>query len=463
VSSSEELSKAVDAWPTGTLLADKFRVVRVIGSGGMGVVYEVIHELTRHRRALKTLNAKSKEQPQAVERFLREASAAGRIGSPHIVETYDAGTLDSGEPYLVMELLEGETLEGRLTRKGRFDPEEIVAIFAQAAEGAHAAHEAGIIHRDLKPENLFLAKTKDGMRVKLLDFGVSIFDERHRLERATQEGTLLGTPFYMSPEQVRGETKLDGRSDVYALGVMMHECATGAHPYPAETLHGVIANVIEKKPAPLVEVVPGFPASLAAVTHRALEKNVDLRLPSARALAEALAAVAIELGVPGVTLAPASAAAAASWIAAVPSQRAPMSAVGAHSVPPPRVTSGAATPDPGDVEAPPPQRSLMLSAAGAVLGAGIVGVILFTLLGRAKPDRGDAARSEASATASASASAKSAAVEPAGSAPAATASAAAVAPSASTSADVAAPSASARAPKHGPKPRDLAGKGEFKP
>ena len=252
----------------------------------MGVVYEVIHELTRHRRALKTLNAKSKEQPQAVERFLREASAAGRIGSPHIVETYDAGTLDSGEPYLVMELLEGETLEARLTRKGLFDPEEIVAIFAQAAEGANAAHEAGIIHRDLKPENLFLAKTNDGMRVKPARLR-RVDLRRAPPPRARDAGGHAARHAVLHVARA-GARRDEARRAQRRLRARRDDARVRDRRAPVPRRDAARRDRErhrERSPrrSPSTSC-PASPRRLAAVTHRAaLEKNVDLRLPSARA------------------------------------------------------------------------------------------------------------------------------------------------------------------------------------
>ncbi len=473
-----------EAWPTGTLIAGKFRVVRVLGTGGMGVVYEVIHEITRHRRALKTLNAKSREQPSAVERFLREASAAGRIASPHITETFDAGVLDSGEPYLVMELLEGETLEARMQRKRRLGFEEIIAIFSQAAEGIQAAHDAGIIHRDLKPENIFLTKTRAGMGVKILDFGVSIFDERHRLDRSTQDGTILGTPYYMSPEQVRGERQLDGRSDVYALGIMLHECANGVHPYPAETVPAIIANVIEKRPAPLVDLVPGISPLLSAVCARAIEKDPEGRTPSARAFAEGLAECARELG-GEITGTPPSAStpppkSAVSWISAPPPPvsiaEAPISLANAASVAPPPVASvSMKAAEDRDADGRAPRRApLALSLVGGLGGAAIVAVGLYFVLIRVAPPAhrtSDAATTAASVSAdvappAAGTTTPDVMVAPA---PSAAASAAAVAASSEPSATasgslppVGRPAPSGAKARTG-KPGDLAGKGEFKP
>src|SRR5580700_7845309 len=214
------------AYPAGTIVANRLRIVRVIGVGGMGTVYEVEHELTKHHRALKVLQAKAAQQPSVVERFVREASAAGRIANAHIAETFDAGRLESGEPYLLMELIEGETLDARLRREGPIEVGELTDLVHQACEGVHAAHVSGIVHRDLKPENLIVTPRDGAPFVKILDFGISKFDsERTGALGITTEGLVMGTPYYMSPEQLIASPSLDARTDVYSLGVILYECA----------------------------------------------------------------------------------------------------------------------------------------------------------------------------------------------------------------------------------------------
>jgi hypothetical protein len=275
----------------GAVVAGKLRVVRLLGTGGMGAVYEVEHEITRHHRALKVLHPGIAKSPQLVARFLREASAAGRIGNPHIAETFDAGHLESGEPYLLMELLEGETLDTRLHRLGPLDPAELADLVFQACDGVQAAHDAGIVHRDLKPENLFVTATRDGSPfLKILDFGISKFDaERTGSLGVTAEGAVMGTPFYMPPEQVRGATTIDARADVYALGVILYECASGARPYDAQTLEHLAVLIHEGKAMPLAERCPALSPEFCAVVHRAMAVERESRFSSARALGEALA------------------------------------------------------------------------------------------------------------------------------------------------------------------------------
>jgi tRNA A-37 threonylcarbamoyl transferase component Bud32 len=276
--------------PPGTLIAGKLRLTRTLGAGGMGVVYEVEHEITKHRRALKVLHAYAAEQPGVVERFLREASAAGRVGNAHVAETFDAGKLDSGEPYLLMELLDGETLDHLLQRSGPLDPGLLCDLIHQACEGVQAAHDAGIVHRDLKPENLMVV-TRDGSPfVKILDFGISKFDaERTGSLKLTTEGLVMGTPYYMSPEQVRGSSTIDARTDIYALGVILYECACGVRPFEAAAIQHLAVLIHEGKPVPLAQRRPSLPPAFYDIVSRAMAADRDQRFESARALAQALA------------------------------------------------------------------------------------------------------------------------------------------------------------------------------
>jgi len=274
----------------GTLIAGKLRIVRLLGAGGMGAVYEVEHEITKHRRALKLLHPQFTAYPHVIERFLREASAAGRIGDPHIIETFDAGQLESGEPYLVMELLKGQTLSDLMTEKGELPMDQAAELVRQACTGVQAAHDAGIVHRDLKPDNLFIVE-KDGRPfVKILDFGVSKFDpELTGGLGMTQEGATLGTPFYMPPEQIRGDKHIDARADIYALGVILYECVGGNRPFNADTLAHLAVLIHEGKPLPITELRPDLPARFAEVVHRAMARDKDKRPGTAREMAEALA------------------------------------------------------------------------------------------------------------------------------------------------------------------------------
>jgi serine/threonine-protein kinase len=278
-----------DRFAPGNVLAGKLRIVRQLGVGGMGAVYEVEHELTRHRRALKLLHPQMAGIPSVVERFLREASAAGRIGNPHIVETFDAGRLDTGEPYIVMELLKGRTLAEVLEQRGPLSIDVACDVVTQACDAVSAAHAAGIVHRDLKPENLFLCGP-DQSFVKILDFGVSKFDSATTgVDGLTLEGSPIGTPYYMSPEQVRGEKSIDARADVYALGVLFYECLTGRKPFVAETLPHLAVLIYQGKYATPSQVRSGLPPAADVVVSRAMASDRTERYASAAEFAAAVA------------------------------------------------------------------------------------------------------------------------------------------------------------------------------
>jgi len=278
-----------EALPRGTVLADRFRVERLVGQGGMGIVYEVEHIHTRHRRALKVLNEHCADNSEVIERFLREASVAGRTGHPHLVETFDAGLLPTGEPYVLMELLSGRSLEDRIN-EGPLPPLLVCELLAQVADALHAAHEAGIVHRDLKPGNLFLAERDGTLSAKVLDFGISKFDARHpEAFKATTEGHVLGTPLYMSPEQMLGQD-IDRRSDLYTLGIILFECLAGAHPYRPRSLPDLVHKIVTE-PAPTLDVA-ALPAGLTALMNKLLEKAPADRPQTAAEVARALRTIA---------------------------------------------------------------------------------------------------------------------------------------------------------------------------
>ncbi|HEY4107032.1 MAG TPA: protein kinase [Polyangiaceae bacterium] len=300
----------------GTVLAGKFRVLSLLGEGGMGAVYQIEHEITKHRRALKLLHNSMAQLPSVVERFLREASAAGRVGNPHIVETFDAGRLDTGEPYLVMEMLRGEPLSSRIAR-GPLPAADVIDLVGQACGGVQAAHDAGIVHRDLKPDNLFITEAPDGRPfIKILDFGISKFDSAKTGGfQLTQEGAALGTPYYMPPEQIRGEVSLDARADVYALGVILYECLAGIRPFEAETLPHLAILIHTGDAKPLSQVRADLPAGLAEVVHAAMTADRTKRIQTAselRAALEQFGGIGFRTRVPGSSVAPMSMAPARS-------------------------------------------------------------------------------------------------------------------------------------------------------
>jgi eukaryotic-like serine/threonine-protein kinase len=275
------------ALPSGRLLFGKYRVERLLGTGGMGAVYAAEHLLTRRKGALKLLHARYTAHPEVVERFVREAAAAGLIGNPHIVDTFDAGTLESGEPYIFMELLEGQALDATIAERAPLPWEEAVAIAAQAADALGAAHRAGIVHRDIKPANMFVT---DGNFVKVIDFGISKFVSELDPDGGalTREGALLGTPLYMSPEQVMGHRDLDGRADIYALGAALFEMLTGKAPFFGDSLMQLSVRICAGDCTPLRALRPELPAEVEAVVRRAMAPARENRFARAEDFAEAL-------------------------------------------------------------------------------------------------------------------------------------------------------------------------------
>jgi serine/threonine-protein kinase len=284
----------------GQTLGKRYLVRRLIGSGGMGAVYEVEHLVTKRIGALKLLHPRYASVPEVVARFVMEASAAGRIDNPHVVQTFDAGELESGEPYMFMELLTGAPVSALIQRRGRLRFDEARELVLQAAAGLSGAHAAGIVHRDVKPENLFVCSGERPF-VKVLDFGISKFTRAEGDPRLTTEGAPLGTPYYMSPEQVVGQRDLDQRTDVYSLGVVLYECVTGEVPFKAETLPALGIRISQGQYQLASERVSELPRDLDAVIARAMSIDANDRFPDMPALASALSALA---SAPAVSFAP---------------------------------------------------------------------------------------------------------------------------------------------------------------
>jgi serine/threonine protein kinase len=277
----------------GTLLAGKYRVERVIGRGGMGVVLAVRHEKLEQRMALKLMLPGAHEHREAVARFLREARAAARIQSEHVARVFDVGELDSGEPYMAMEYLEGCDVGSLIATRGTLEPEEAADYLLQACEALAEAHARGIVHRDLKPGNLFLVDRVGGDRmVKVLDFGISKVAptaESGGDGIITHTSSLMGSPLYMSPEQMLSSRSVDARADIWALGVVLYEMLTGNMPFMAETMPEVCALVMNAPPVPLELHKPGLPEGLVRVVMRCLEKRPEDRFANVSELASSLA------------------------------------------------------------------------------------------------------------------------------------------------------------------------------
>jgi len=269
----------------GQVLLGKLRVVRHIGGGGMGDVYEVEHLLTHHRRALKIVRSELARQPRYVERLLREASIAGRLQTPFVAETLDAGRLEDGSAYVLMELLHGRSLHDVLELDPRLAQRRVANILSQVAEGMGVAHAAGIVHRDLKPENVFLVGDEQADRVKILDFGISKIEDASTepATRLTHEGTLIGTPYYMAPEQAAGRD-VDARADIWAMGVIAYEALTGKVPFAGTTVGEVMMMIGAGMYPPVTTRRPDVDEEFAAVIDRALRPNPVDRYENAEAM-----------------------------------------------------------------------------------------------------------------------------------------------------------------------------------
>jgi serine/threonine-protein kinase len=276
------------------VLAGKHRIVRVLGEGGMGVVLEAEHVLSGKRVAIKWLHPSSHDPSQAFGRMLREAQAAARVRHPNVVDVYDVSA-DGSSMFLVMELLEGETLAAALAR-GSIAIPTLIALLLEAMRGVAEAHRQSVIHRDIKPENIFLVRHRDREQPtpKVLDFGISKLVEAGSLS-LTRTGDALGTPLYMSAEQLRGVRDLDARADVYAFGVILYEALTGRPPYEAETLSALISQVSTPPPSPK-SLRPELPSALDRAVQHALMPDREQRTPSIDALIAELAPFAVASG-----------------------------------------------------------------------------------------------------------------------------------------------------------------------
>ncbi|UQA62195.1 serine/threonine-protein kinase [Polyangium aurulentum] len=275
----------------GALIAGKYRIEKKLGEGGMGVVVAASHLQLGGKVALKFLVPGGENREDAIARLLREAQSAVRIKSDHVAKVLDVGTLDSGDPYIVMELLEGTDLNRLVSRNGPLPVADAVEYTLQAAEAVAEAHAIGIVHRDLKPANVFLTSKPDGSPfVKVLDFGIakSIAPKEAGEVSLTVGGDVLGSPLYMSPEQIRNPKGVDPRADVWSLGAILYKLLTGRAAFEADNPSASLAMIIADDPTPPRTLRPGVPEGLEAVVLRCLEKGIDRRYQSVDELARDL-------------------------------------------------------------------------------------------------------------------------------------------------------------------------------
>ena len=276
----------------GEVLAGKYRVDRVLGQGGMGVVVEARHLQLEERVAMKFLLPEYAQHPEASARFLREARAAVKIKSEHVARVVDVGTLDSGAPYMVMEFLQGRDLSQDVAHRGALPVEEAVEFILQACEAIAEAHAQGIVHRDLKPANLFLTQRADGSpSIKVLDFGISkvtMPTESGPDMSLTKTSAMMGSPLYMAPEQMRSSRDADARSDVWSLGAILFELLTARPPFDAESLPELCAKILTEQPPPLHSLRAALPKELDAVIGRCLARDREARFSNVAEFAVAL-------------------------------------------------------------------------------------------------------------------------------------------------------------------------------
>ncbi len=277
----------------GQVVEGKYRIIRLIGEGGMGAVYEGENVRIHRRVAIKVLLPAFTNNSDVVQRFEREAQAAGRIGNDHILEVLDLGSLADGSCFMVMEFLDGEPLNKRIQGRGRLTPRELIPLGKQMLKGLGAAHTAGIVHRDLKPENIFILREKAGKQdyIKIIDFGISKFQPLSGDGmKMTRTGAVMGTPYYMSPEQASGSREADARSDIYAIGVIFYEAVTGHVPFDAPTFNQLLFKIVLSEPPPPRSSVPDLDPAFETIILKAMARDVAQRFQSTEEFTRALEA-----------------------------------------------------------------------------------------------------------------------------------------------------------------------------
>jgi serine/threonine-protein kinase len=356
----------------GMVLQDRYRIVRLLGEGGMGAVYEGEHLLIKKRVAIKCLHAQYAQNPEVVARFHREALAATSIGHQNIIEVTDLGRFPDGAVFMVLEFLQGRDFANLIEDEGPQPLNRVVHIMAQICDALTAAHDKDIVHRDLKPENVFLIQRGDDRDfVKLLDFGISKMKSASDSpgSNMTRTGMALGTPYYMAPEQAQGRKDVDHRADIYALGVILFRALTGQHPFDHDSYPMLVLKICTEPPPPLRRYRPDLPPELEQVAARMLAKTPDERFPNCAAVKAALRPFAGFSDVPVVNEVPRN-------------DALPLASIAGYVPPAPAaVTPGPQTPAPtSDAHGTPLSTQTVVSMPGPsraplFIGAGVVALL----------------------------------------------------------------------------------------
>ena len=367
----------------GSVIAERYHILKKLGEGGMGTVYLAEHVKMWRKAALKVMNPGMNSDPDAIARFNREAANASRLNHPNVCGIYDFGETPEGLIYLAMEFIEGESLTSLIEKSGALAAPRAASIIHQAADALAVAHDYGIVHRDLKPDNIMIAKGRDNTDlVKVVDFGIAKASSSDA-QKVTKTGLVVGTPEYMSPEQLAGD-KLDGRSDIYSLGLVAFNCLTGKLPFPSNSAQEAMIMRLTDQPKTLAEMKPdvAWPAELQAVMDKALARDADERYAKASEFGRDIAKAVENM--------PQSVAAGAGTQvigAPVVSRAAKTAAAPAAAVPKTRVASPAEAPGAMSAPAAAPAKSklpMLVGAAVVVIGVGVGAVMMMSKGGGAK-------------------------------------------------------------------------------
>lgn len=392
----------------------------------MGTVWVAEHLALRTDVVVKFITGDLATNPEAMARFEREAAAASQVKSPHVVQTFDHGT-SNGMPYIVMELLEGEDLGDYLHHHGRMAPKAVVQLVTQLGRALDKAHAKGIVHRDIKPNNIFLTEGEGGeFFVKLLDFGIAKGVDSPKIDSATRTGAVMGSPYYMSPEQIVGAKDIGPKSDLWAVGVVAFEALTGVRPFEAETM-GALAILIHGAPLPKpTEKVPELPPSVDAWFERACSRDVAGRFSSAKEMADALSRAFAEAGhsiVPGSQVPPSAPVSDAAMFAKTAEMDTPFAVAPKKTEPRDSSTQGLAA----STAVPPPRSKVGIAAVGAGVLV-VAGIAAFAMRAQSPGAAGGPTPSATSSSTTTAASASAALLPTASAAPSATASTVGLAP-----------------------------------